>query len=333
VNKYKYCLIYSILFLFSLNIKAETSGNLKRVDTHGQNGLVRLIQNPINTADKKNNKHGHYSRDQLKVLWLNNGRKVQLLETLIFTDPNGKKWVAPKGYIVDGASIPFPFQPFIGTPYGGNYVMASIIHDVACDQKRETWQAVHKVFHHAMLASGVSESKAKLMYDAVYEGGPRWGKYTEKKLSKEAFKKYILSEKFEMLNADFRTPDNTQIDLMAGNIKPYSGSSIYSSTSLDISEKVENQSAASIGIGKQFNDVTMVIESTIEGKDNPKTTVKIKHETERYIDFYLEKDINKKDFTAAVTVTNNHSGKSSEAAEMMYGKGKQQQENSQATPY
>ena len=123
-----------------------------------------------------NAKYGIFSTYDLKVAPLNDGtRRVKLLEDLIFIDSKGKKWTAKKGHVVDGATIPEFFQGFIGTPYGGQYVLASVIHDVAYDEKKESWQDVHQAFYDAMLASGVEARKASLMYIAVYEASQRWG--------------------------------------------------------------------------------------------------------------------------------------------------------------
>jgi len=36
------------------------------------------------------------------------------------------------------------------------------------------WRATHRVFYDALRALGVTASKAKLMYYAVYLGGPKW---------------------------------------------------------------------------------------------------------------------------------------------------------------
>lgn len=102
------------------------------------------------------------------------GRKMQLEEDFKYIDPAKVEWDAPKGWLVDGASIPQFAWSFIGGPYEGLYRKASVIHDVACDQKKRPWQEVHRAFYNAMLAGGVSEIKAKIMYGAVYLGGPRW---------------------------------------------------------------------------------------------------------------------------------------------------------------
>ena len=133
-----------------------------------------------------NAKYGVFSTYALKVEPLKDkSGRVRLLEELVFIDSHGKKWTAPKGYVVDGATIPKIFQDFIGTPYGGQYVLASVIHDVAYDEKKESWQNVHQVFYDAMLASGVEARKASLMYMAVYEASSRWGTNKNEHLSGE----------------------------------------------------------------------------------------------------------------------------------------------------
>ena len=138
------------------------------------------------SATHPNAKYGVFSTYNLKVKPLNDGtRRVRLLEDLIFIDANGKKWTSPKGSVVDGATIPKVFQGLIGTPYGGQYVLASVIHDIAYDEKKASWQEVHQAFYDAMLASGVEAKKAALMYVAVYEASERWGENQNEHLTED----------------------------------------------------------------------------------------------------------------------------------------------------
>lgn len=102
------------------------------------------------------------------------GRTAVLLAAFAYTDPAGKKWETPVGWRVDGASIPRPLWSIIGSPWTGKYREASVIHDYYCDTKSEPWPAVHKTFYTAMLANGVDELQAEIMYIAVYRFGPRW---------------------------------------------------------------------------------------------------------------------------------------------------------------
>jgi hypothetical protein len=106
--------------------------------------------------------------------WLAGDRKMRLLAPFTYVDPNGVTWTAPAGWVIDGASIPVFAWSVTGGPFQGRYRDASVIHDVACDQKTQPWETVHEAFYWAMMASGVEPWRAKVMYAAVYHFGPRW---------------------------------------------------------------------------------------------------------------------------------------------------------------
>lgn len=110
----------------------------------------------------------------INTQWLPDGRRMRILELFTYIDPNGVEWPAPAGSIVDGASIPQWAWSIMGGPFEGKYRDASVIHDVACDQKKHSWEATHMAFYTAMRASGVDSLKARIMYGAVYHCGPRW---------------------------------------------------------------------------------------------------------------------------------------------------------------
>lgn len=114
---------------------------------------------------------------RIKTEWVDGGpspRLMRLLEDFAYVDADGKRWVAPAGAIVDGASIPRPFWPVIGGPFDGHYRNASVVHDYYCVVRSEPWEAVHRMFYHAMRAAGVAEVTAKVMFYAVWNFGPRW---------------------------------------------------------------------------------------------------------------------------------------------------------------
>ena len=237
-----------------------------------------------------NERYGKYSSNTLRVSLIKGSRKVRLLETLTFTQPNGKKWIAPKGHVVDGASIPIIAQPLVGTPYGGKYVMASVIHDVACDEKKETWQNAHKAFHYAMLASGVQKFKADKMYKAVYFGGPRWGKDAEKALSNDELKALISKEEFRELRNDFKKKDVVSLEIL-GQLKKYKGFIVYSGET----NKIGNSFA---GATIKVNDFSATIHTEYNinyrnKKVDTDTTVGIKYESPKY-KVSVEKGIGKK---------------------------------------
>ncbi len=101
-------------------------------------------------------------------------RDMMLLEDFAFTGPDAKRWIAPKGSVVNGASIPAALWSTVGPPFVGDYRRATVIHDVACDEKTEPHDQVHLVFYYAMRADGVGWLKANTMYQAVKQFGPKW---------------------------------------------------------------------------------------------------------------------------------------------------------------
>ncbi len=102
------------------------------------------------------------------------GRKFKLGQDLTYVDPEGARWLARKGLVFDGATIPQALWSFVGSPYTGLYRRAAIIHDFYCTHLYRDWQSVHRVFYNAMITDGVGPIKAKLMYYAVVRFGPRW---------------------------------------------------------------------------------------------------------------------------------------------------------------
>lgn len=91
-------------------------------------------------------------------------------------NPNSFTWTAPIGTHTDGASIPKVFWS-IGHPFEAPYRAAAVLHDYECKVKERPWAAVHKMFYLACLCGGTPVPRAKAMYWAVFNYGPRWGGY------------------------------------------------------------------------------------------------------------------------------------------------------------
>src|ERR1700752_1913780 len=92
---------------------------------------------------------------RIVVTWNHDGRSMTLVEPFAYLDPTGVRWEAPAGTKVDGASIPRFAWSLIGGPFEGKYRASSVVHDVACNERKADWQDVHLMFHRGMLASGV----------------------------------------------------------------------------------------------------------------------------------------------------------------------------------
>ncbi|MER9028186.1 DUF1353 domain-containing protein [Mesorhizobium sp. M0674] len=106
--------------------------------------------------------------------FLDDGRKIRLLQPYEFDDDNGKQWNVPSGTEVDGASIPKPLWSITGGPFEGKYRNASVIHDYECDKETTPWWYVHQMFYDAMIASDVGPIEAEILYLGVFNFGPRW---------------------------------------------------------------------------------------------------------------------------------------------------------------
>ena len=100
--------------------------------------------------------------------------KCTLKNKLRYTDSAKVDWEAEAGLETDGASIPNFFQPFVGQPFEDSFIRAAVIHDHYCDRHVRPWRQTHRVFYEGLIDQGVSKAKAKVMYFAVYLGGPKW---------------------------------------------------------------------------------------------------------------------------------------------------------------
>lgn len=130
---------------------------------------TRVLTQPLH-----DDRFGHYETGPVQAEWLADGRRMRILQEVRFVDPNGKRWIAPQYWIVDGASIPKAAWSIIGGPYEGKYREASVLHDYACDKKLATSKAAARMFYNAMRCSRVPEAQAKAMYKAVDQFGPHW---------------------------------------------------------------------------------------------------------------------------------------------------------------
>jgi hypothetical protein len=99
---------------------------------------------------------------------------MTLVKPFAYVDPRQARWEAAAGAVIDGASIPRAFWSVIGSPFAGEFRNASVVHDVACEERIHPWRAVHRMFYEACRLGGVAAVKAKTMYYAVFHFGPRW---------------------------------------------------------------------------------------------------------------------------------------------------------------
>src|ERR1700730_10675412 len=122
---------------------------------------------------EQSHKFGYYS-GPVDTRLGSDGRTMTLLNEFRYTDPQGVVWVAPAGYVVDGASIPRYLWSIMGGPFEGKYRNASVLHDVAYGDHNRPWQDCDRMFYYAMRCSGVSGAEAKTMFYALYRFGHHW---------------------------------------------------------------------------------------------------------------------------------------------------------------
>lgn len=119
----------------------------------------------------------------VEVIWRRDSSLMVLTKPFSFRSsedlagqPGVYTWTAPENTETDGASIPKIFWSF-GHPFEAPYRAAAVIHDYECKIKERPWRAVHKMFYRACICGGCSDARAKAMYWAVFNHGPRWGGY------------------------------------------------------------------------------------------------------------------------------------------------------------
>jgi hypothetical protein len=101
-------------------------------------------------------------------------RECHIKNALHFVGADGLEWEAMAGLETDGATIPSWAQPFIGSPYDESYIKAAVVHDHYCDRNVRSWRETHRAFYYMLRSLNVPELKSKIMYYAVFIGGPKW---------------------------------------------------------------------------------------------------------------------------------------------------------------
>ena len=136
-------------------------------------------------------------------------RPGRLIDPIIYNGPEARAWPVPGGAWLNGASIPRPLWPIVGSPYTGAYLEASIVHDHYCITKDRSWRDTHRMFHDAMRCSGVGKTRASVMFYAVYRFGPRWAEAGTEGL--EGLADYTASDPLDVVTAEELRRDAEEI--------------------------------------------------------------------------------------------------------------------------
>lgn len=104
-------------------------------------------------------------------------RDMRLIDNFWYIDPAGRRWDAPAGTVINGASIPRTLWSSVGSPYTGDYRRAAVIHDAAVGKEGVPRAEADSMFYFACLAGGCSLLQAKLLYAGVRVGA--WATNTQ----------------------------------------------------------------------------------------------------------------------------------------------------------
>jgi len=109
---------------------------------------------------------GHIN-GELDISPTSNKRKWKTNSEVTYTSDDGDTVLVPKGFIMDGASIPKIFWPFVGHPYMGNYARAALVHDYLYVSHKLTKEKADLIFLDIMKIDGVKPWRRTVMYYAV----------------------------------------------------------------------------------------------------------------------------------------------------------------------
>jgi hypothetical protein len=82
----------------------------------------------------------------------------------------------PRTFPSDGATIPRPLWPFVGSPFSPDSLEAAVVHDYLYSMALGTRKDADKLFHKMLRQGGVGRLRAGLMWLAVRLFGR--GRYT-----------------------------------------------------------------------------------------------------------------------------------------------------------
>lgn len=105
------------------------------------------------------------------VQFLRGGSRVRILDDFVYVDPDGRRWVAPRNLVSDGASIPRLAWDSIGPPIGGPYFFAALQHDARYRLGDCTKEEADLILWDAALCGGTSQTIALIIAQAVAIGG------------------------------------------------------------------------------------------------------------------------------------------------------------------
>jgi len=106
--------------------------------------------------------------------WLFPRRPIaQVLSDFEFVEPDGTRWLARHGDLINGISSPWCLWRLM-PPFAWRTIRSSALHDPACENKtRPSWQT-HRMLYRAMRCDHASPIRAWVAWILVRVFGPRF---------------------------------------------------------------------------------------------------------------------------------------------------------------
>ena len=147
-------------------------------------------------------------------------RNMILEEDFYYIDPEGRKWNAPKGSHLNGATIPMALWNIIGSPYTGKYRRASVVHDVGVgelsnpDVSTEERKKADRMFYHACRYDDCSRHFAKMLYTGVRLGTWASGLSSRKSSTSREASEEIRDKFWQIIDESKAATENEDLDLL-----------------------------------------------------------------------------------------------------------------------
>jgi len=123
-------------------------------------------------------------KNEPKFVFITDGDGVPSVElkTALKHSIYGRTITVPAGFVSDGMSIPWLFQPLIGSPFKIPFVFPAIVHDWFYRQQMIDRNLADTIFRAMLTEDGVSKWKcAAIYYSLRLFGWIAWNKNTKKK--------------------------------------------------------------------------------------------------------------------------------------------------------
>jgi hypothetical protein len=118
--------------------------------------------------------HGEFIGNDATVKSAGDGMSAEVVDGLRYKEQGGRSWTIPPGTVVESKCFPSVLLDRIGRPFVGSIRNASLLYNYFCLNQTRERSDVNRMFREAMLASGMEQREANVLYNAIERFGPGW---------------------------------------------------------------------------------------------------------------------------------------------------------------